>query len=254
MAPSSLQAFADALTAADRRPPPGLSGAADRRFAVYRNNVAVGLIRALEARFPAVADLAGEEFFRAMARDFILRHPPASPLLMAYGDALPAFIAGFPPAGGMTYLADVARVEVAVSRASHAADVPRLGGEAFAEVAPGALAALRIELHPAVAVVRSAHPVGTILAMARGWAVAGPIVDWSGEAVLVDRPGLDVKVRRVPLGAAVFLEHLAAGDPLGAAVAGAASSDPGFDLAAALADLIGAGRACRIETPEGGMP
>jgi hypothetical protein len=40
---------------------------ADRRFAVYRNNVAAGLANALAARFPVVKRLVGDEFFRAMA-------------------------------------------------------------------------------------------------------------------------------------------------------------------------------------------
>ena len=42
-----------------------------RRFAVYRNNVAAGLIRALEARFPVTRRLVGDDFFRAMAGGFV---------------------------------------------------------------------------------------------------------------------------------------------------------------------------------------
>lgn len=246
MAGPTLQAFATALVATDGRLPHGLSGPSARRFAVYRNNVAVGLIGALETRFPAVAGLVGEEFFRAMARDFALGHPPASPLLMAYGDDLPAFIAGFPPAADMAYLADIARVEVAVSQAYHAADAPHLGPDAFAAVPPGSLDAVRIVLHPAVAVVRSAHPVATIFAMARGWIAAEPIADWAAQAVLVDRPGFDVRVRPVSPGAATFLERLAAGDTLGAATMEALAHDPAFDLTATLADLIGSGLASAI--------
>jgi len=253
MARPALQAFAKALTASDRRLPPGLAGAAARRFAVYRNNVAVGLIRALETRFPAVADLVGEDFFRAMARDFAFRHPPASPLLMTFGDEFPAFIAGFGPVREMPYLADVARVEVAFSRAYHAADEARLGPEAFASLPPDTLETARIVLHPAVAVVRSQHPIGTIFAMARGWTDAGPIAEWSSEAVCIDRPGLDVVVRRLPSGSAPFLERLAMGDTLGDA-ATAASRDPAFDLSAVLAHLIGSGLASRIEISKGEMP
>lgn len=45
------------------------------RFAVYRNNVAVGLRRAQAARYPAVERLVGAEFFAAAARLFAVRHP-----------------------------------------------------------------------------------------------------------------------------------------------------------------------------------
>jgi len=91
--------FAAALMDRSLPPPAGLAGEASRRFAVYRNNVAVGLIRALEARFPAILDLVGGEFFRAMARDFALANLPKSPVLIEFGDALShAFLQppGFP--------------------------------------------------------------------------------------------------------------------------------------------------------------
>ena len=38
--------------------------AASKRFDVYRNNVAVSLSDALEAAFPVVRKLVGDEFFR----------------------------------------------------------------------------------------------------------------------------------------------------------------------------------------------
>ena len=74
--------FADALLSVATPVPSSLKGAAirraDRRFAVYRNNVAVSLVEALGARFPVVKRLVGEEFFRAMAHAFVSREPPLS--------------------------------------------------------------------------------------------------------------------------------------------------------------------------------
>ncbi|MGH6867688.1 MAG: DNA-binding domain-containing protein, partial [Methylocella sp.] len=40
------------------------SEAPQERFAVYRNNVMVGLVSALQARFPATRKIAGEDFFK----------------------------------------------------------------------------------------------------------------------------------------------------------------------------------------------
>ena len=60
--------------------------------------------------------LVGEEFFRAMAQIHVRAHRPRSPLMFEYGDELPDFIAGFPPAADVPYLADVARLEIAWSR------------------------------------------------------------------------------------------------------------------------------------------
>ena len=55
---------------------------APKRFSVYRNNVASSLTRALEAAFPTVRKLVGDEFFAAMAVVFLRSHPPTSPKRM----------------------------------------------------------------------------------------------------------------------------------------------------------------------------
>ena len=69
-------------------------GAPDaRRFAVYRNNVAVGLIGALEARYPVSRRIAGDDLFRAMARAFVRAHKPRWPVMIAYGEEFPEFMA-----------------------------------------------------------------------------------------------------------------------------------------------------------------
>ena len=83
---SDVQAdFAAALRDPAIPPPAGVvgpdGGPAPRRFAVYRNNVLVALGNALAGAFPAVGRIVGEEFFRAMARNYVLETPPTSPVL-----------------------------------------------------------------------------------------------------------------------------------------------------------------------------
>jgi len=74
----------------------GRTGAPDaRRFAVYRNNVAVGLIGAIEARYPVSRRIAGDDLFRAMARVFVRTHRPRTPVMIAYGEEFPEFVADY---------------------------------------------------------------------------------------------------------------------------------------------------------------
>ncbi len=220
------------------------------RFAVYRNNVAVSLVSAVESRFPAVRALVGEEFFRGMARVFVAAHPPRSPILMFYGDDFPRFIAQFPPAAELEYLADVARLEAARTHAYHAADAASADAATLARVDPARLGTARVLLHPSVRVVRSAHPVVTIWAMNAGEAALAAIEDWRGEDALVARPQFDVEVRRLPPGGAAFVLALAAGEPLAAAVEAARADSAGFDLTSNLAGLIGSGLVTGIVLPE----
>ncbi|SEE56410.1 Putative DNA-binding domain-containing protein [Rhizobiales bacterium GAS188] len=237
--------FAAALLDSGRAVPSGLtswSGALPvRHFAIYRNNVVTGLVRALAARFPATSKIVGEEFFAAMAQAFIERHPPRSPMLLAYGEGFADFVENFEPAAELVYLPDVIRLEAARARAYHASDKEPLEPGELAKVQPERLGELIIELQPSAAILRSRHPVITIWAMNSGEAELGPIDDWRGEDALVVRPQQLVTVRRLPSGGAAFLQSLGAGMPLSRAVETATAETADFDLAANLAGILDAG-------------
>jgi hypothetical protein len=243
--------FAHALIDADRPVPVGVTAHTGerpaRRFAVYRNNVVVSLVEALRVRFPATERIVGDEFFAAMARVYATTEPPRSPLMMTYGDGFADFVAAFPPAADLPYLADVARLEAARTRAYHAADATPVGAERLAAVAADVLELARFTLHPSVEIVRSAFPVVTIWAMNAGETEPGTIDDWSGEDALVSRPDLEVLVRALPAGGAAFLDALKAGAPLPAAAAAARAASADFDLVANLAGVLAARIVVRID-------
>ncbi len=236
--------FAQALLDPERPTPDGVTShtpaAREKRFAVYRNNVVVGLVDVLATRFPAVQRIVGEEFFRAMAGVFVRAHPPRSPVLMDYGDDLPAFVETFAPAAELPYLADVARLEAARTRAFHAADATPLPAAAFAALQPAQLEALRLQFCPGIAIVRSAHPIVTIWAMNVDGGEPAPIEDWGAEDALVSREGFEVAVRRLPAGGAAFVAALLSGAPLAEAALAAMQETDRFDLADNLAGLISA--------------
>lgn len=236
----SQTAFHAALRDPEAPLPAGFAGDAARRFAIYRNNVAVGWIGALEARFPAGRRIVGEDFFRAMAGAFAPDHPPRSRLIHTYGDDFPDFAETFPPAAGVPYLADVMRLEAARTRAYHAADAAALGPEALAGLAPEAVAALRFTPHPAAAIVASRHPIARLWAMNAGDPESAPMEldGWEGEAALIVRPEFEVEVHRLDPAAAGFAAAILTGLPL-AEAASAHAAD--FDFAATLGLLIGAG-------------
>ena len=216
------------------------------RFAVYRNNVVVGLVNALRSSFPVVEKIVGEEFFAGMARVFVLERPPSTPLLATYGDEFAPFIATFGPAHELLYLADVARLEAARTRAYRAPDAMPLGVAEFAALDASALGGMRINLHPSVEIVRSPHPIVTIWAMNSGERELAPIENWHGEDALVARPYLDVNVHLLPPGGAAFLLALGGAKTLVEAASAALTDHPEFDLSRNLAGLIGSGLARSI--------
>jgi hypothetical protein len=242
--------FADALLSAATPVPTSLKGAAirraDRRFAVYRNNVAASLIDALGARFPVVKRLVGDEFFHAMAHAFVLREPPFSPLLIHYGETFPAFIEAFDAAKPLPYLADVARLEYALGRAYHAADVEPLSRTAFAALPARHVGAARVTLHPSVSIVASPFPVLSIWEVNQNHAVRG-VPNWGPEAALVARPFLEVETRRLGAGTDVFLLALQKGSTIAGAAELAITATAKFNASDGLAVLIGAHLAVALD-------
>ncbi|NKL14084.1 DUF2063 domain-containing protein [Rhizobium leguminosarum bv. viciae] len=235
--------FARALLDPHKPAPAGLVGPDGRpsemRFAVYRNNVVVGLIETLKAAYPVVHRLVGEEFFAAMARLYVMTEPPASPIMLDYGVGFPTFIRRFEPAAVLAYLPDVARLERAWVEAYHAAEASPLPSSALGHVPPGDVPALRLVLHPSVRIVRSVFPiVGIWQANTDGIEGAQIELDDSGEDALVTRHEAEVEVRRLPAGAAAFIEALQAGSPIVDAVKEGLIVSPRFDLADALRGMI----------------
>lgn len=209
---------------------------AGRRFDVYRNNVAVSLRDALRDSFPALLGLLGESNFNALALTFQSSHPPASPLMMYYGAEMPTFLASFPPLASRGYLSDVARLELALRRAYHAADVGPLAPERLQRLSPAQLATARFSLAPAVEVIRSPWPLHSIHRYATQQGAPKPTA--TPECVLITRPNYDPKADPISTADATFLETLCANATLGEAANLAQSEDAGFDLTPLLQLLL----------------
>jgi hypothetical protein len=212
-----------------------------KRYGVYRNNVATGLARALAARFPITEKIVGEEFFTAMARDFVLAHPPTSPVLLHYGADFAGFVASFPPAASLPYLADIVRLEDAQIRAYHARDIAPIAADVLTRIAPERMSGLSLRFHPAARIIRSTFPIVTIWSMNAGVLPLAPITDWQAEDALVTRPELSVVTRQVSPGSATFLLALMRDASLGEAFDEALQADADFDLGLNLAELMRSG-------------
>lgn len=238
--------FASAVLDSGRVVPPSVASHSGvpslKRFSVYRNNVVMSLTEVLEAYFPVVARLVGEEFFRATARQFIVVHPPRSPILSQYGADFPNFLEGFAPVADVPYLADVARLEWLQQRAYHAADATPLTAHDLATFPPHQLAELRMHFHPSARVLVSAYPVFSIWRTNTFDDHVSPIgPEAEGESALVSRASLEVRTLGLPGGSAALIEMLMAGAALGPAASHSLDRFPDFDLQWTIKALIDMG-------------
>jgi hypothetical protein len=208
------------------------------RLRVYRHHVFTSLGAALGATFSTVRGVVGDDFFGGMARAFVAHTPPAGPVLSEYGETFPAFVAAWPAAGDLPYLADVARLDWALNVAYTAPDQAALTAEALAALPPEALGDLRPELRAGVSILRSRYPIDRIWSLNHGDGEASVNLDEGGVALLVFPRADDAAFVRLDDEAAALVETLAAGDSLGAAVdrmVAMAASDVGPVLGRVLA-------------------
>jgi hypothetical protein len=236
--------FAQALLDASEPIPVGLTtwNGSDPagRFAVYRNNVFASLIDALADTYPVVQQLVGEEFFRAMGKVFVQSTPPKSRLMAYYGISFADFIARFPPARSIPYLADVARLEMARVEAYHAADAHPVDPQGLQSTLsdPERLMSMRLSLHPSVRVICSPYAIGSLWEAHLGTLNLAQLDTDQPESMLVFREGLDVTMLEVSEVQACFVGALQGGAPLLEAGEKASATDQNFDLPHTLALLM----------------
>jgi hypothetical protein len=236
-----------ALLAPERAVPTGLIR--PERFAVYRNNVVVGLIEALAAAYPAVLALVGERFFKAMAGVYVRAEPPTSPLLIHYGSGFAAFLETFEPARRLPFLPDVARLERLWLDAYHGTEAAPLPLDALARLPEPALAAARLTLHPTVGLLASRHPVVALWAANTGRGEHHAVDLRRAETALLLRPHDRVQVHALEAGEAAFVGALRDGRPLAEAAEAGLATDLALSLSAALNRLFAVGAVAGIDHP-----
>lgn len=244
-------AFRAALLDPAAPPPEGLGDGSGRptgrRFDVYRNNVVASLTEALHVAFPTVASLLGKENMDGLAGLFLRAHPPRSPLLMLYGAPFAEFVADLPQLSHLGYLPDIARLDLAMREAYHAADAAPADPAPLGALPPEALGAVRLRLAPATRLVRSRWPIHDIRRFALEPGAPKPAAGAQDVAVL--RPAFDPEPVLLPPGGAAFLRALLAGERLDAAHDAGLAEASGFDMGALLGRLLAAGAVTCIETP-----
>ncbi|MGH8427318.1 MAG: DNA-binding domain-containing protein [Gammaproteobacteria bacterium] len=213
----------------------GLTSA--ERLDIYRNNLLGNLTEALGTSYPAVLRLVGEDFFEAAAARFIRMHPSTSGNLQHYGAGFADFLAAFPEAASVAYLADVARLEWACQEALLAADADSLDPVTLG----GGDAGSRLALHPSARLIASAYPVLTLWLYCMEDEPGEPPALDNGERVLVVRPHDAVETLALAPGEFAFLGACRDGMTLGDALTRAGAAESGFDLAVCLQRHHGTG-------------
>ncbi|MGE0558933.1 MAG: putative DNA-binding domain-containing protein [Burkholderiales bacterium] len=217
-------------------------------FAVYRNTVMKGCIDALQANYPAITRLVGEEWFRAAAAIYVRDALPRQAMLLDYGADFADFLARFEPAAELPYLPGVARLDRCWTEAHAAADEPQLDAGDIDALATGNYFRLGLRLHSSTrwAWFEDA-PVYSIWSRNRGDENFDGEIDWQGEGALLTRPNDAVQWTALDRAGYRFLDRCAAGGTVADAAQAALESDPHANLARLISLLLQAGAFSRLQ-------
>lgn len=227
---------------AEGRVRPGAMTARER-LEVYRHNVMSNLTGALADIYPVTQRIVGEDFFAHAADAHCRATPSRSGDLNDFGAEWPAFIAAWPHAQDLPYLADVGRLEWAWHRAFHAADAEPLDLARVAAIPAERQPAMKFRLHPAVSVLASRYPLWPIWRVNQDGYEGDQRIDWDTPVapVMVRREGYAVVVEPITQAELRFLSALTGGAPFESAAEAAFAVDGEFDLQGFLVRAVQSG-------------
>jgi hypothetical protein len=216
--------------------------AAQPGFAVYRNTVMKGCVDALQANYPSVARLVGDEWFRAAAAVYARASLPRHATLADYSADFAAFLAAFPPAAELPYLPGIARLDRFWTEAHTARDEAPVKAAAVARLSAGELARAVLRPHASARWAWfEAQPIATIWRRNRSPEGAdGGEIEWHAEGVLIVRPRAAVEHVELDAATCAFLDACAAGRTLAEAAAAALAVRTDTDFAGLMKRLLDA--------------
>lgn len=202
-----------------------------QRVEIYRAMYPLRCESVLADDYPALREALGDDEFIALTHAYAYAHPSHSFTMARFGDRFPDFIAASTnmPQRRRAFLADLARLELAVSQVREAADAPVLSVDQINAIPSERWPTVRLQASSAVRFLSLSHPVNVTY-----------------EAFLADEPLLpirpqpawllvyrrDQQVQRMAIGrrAHALLEALLAGVPLARALEESLSIHDGRDV------------------------
>jgi hypothetical protein len=212
---------------------------AEQRLQIYGNSSRIGFLAAMQATYPVIKQLAGEQWFEQRARHYQLLFPSRSGDLQYVGSSFAEFLQAELAGTDFEYFADVARLEWAYQEVLIAADSATFDLAELGTVAANDYECLMLTPRSALRLIESAFPILAIWQAHQPGANSIEIrLDAGASRVLLTRHTDHVELRELPPATAALLEQCLRGVVLGAAVDAVTASHHDVDLSACLQQLM----------------
>lgn len=230
----------------------GLSAA--RRLGVYRNNAQISFAKALQATFPVLVRLSGEDWFDQTALCYQRLHPSRSGDLNTVGSAFADFLADTLHAGEYAYFADVARLEWAYLETLNKREAGPANFEGLDSVTDDDYGFLRFVVNPTACLIESQYPLFAIWQSNREDSEYPAVIhlNQGGSRILLIRRRDHINVQELAPHAFALLRAFESGASVRDGVDSVLEAIGYFDLADALGRLIGLGALLGLESTAAG--
>lgn len=201
-----------------------------QRLQIYHNNVYSILTRTLEQTYPLIQNLVGDDFFRLIAKEYIINYPSRSGNVNDYGNYFDNFLAEFEPTKHLVYLPEVTQFEWTCHELATAADHTPFDMGDLSNIPSDEYINLTFVLNPACRVMKFHYPILDIIDLCQSKHNENVDIDAGGADLLLIRRTNQIAL--VPLSGSdyLFLSFLQEGKTLSEIIEIVTASDPTFRL------------------------
>ncbi len=196
---------------------PSRTLSSEQRIGIYHDMYLLRMVEALEFDYPGVAHLLGHARFHRLVESYVGTHPSRSYTLNRLGDHLPDYIATLETLPRRALLADLARLELAITLVFDAAHHDALSAGEIVSIPAEAWPAIRFRPIDAMRLLRLDYPVDDYLQSIKQGGDPPPLRK-SPRWLLVFRSDLSVRQATLPRREWTMLDAICRGLPLAAAV------------------------------------
>ena len=218
------------------------------RLTIYRNNYYASLVEVLASTYPSLKTCLGEHNFSVLAKEYIKKHPPITPVLLQFGDKLSAFLKSYRPTKENTLLESLAELNWYQHLAYWAENIENTANAEITRLNPNALSDTQVACNPSAYLFTPQQPV--FLYWQNLNEKATPQVTHTKlapEYILVIRNNFEVETYHLEYEAYLFLKSLNKGNTIGEALGEIHELNSEYDLSSLFAFTLQSNFICTIK-------
>lgn len=177
------------------------------RLSIYKNNTLFSLSETIIDLLPSVEHVVGRDFLKATAREYLLKNPPTTAILIDIAIDIPEFLLNFKHTKDLKYLSDLAKIDIFRQQSYHACDEEAIDSQILTTLDPGDLVGMKVDFLESCHMLESNYRVGSLWEGIQSESMEELAIDGT-EHILIYRHDLHVKTQLLSASMFHFIHSL----------------------------------------------